>query len=916
MESKPWDVHVISSIHQDIGFLKSPETDLEMYANAYKKYVEIMERTPDPTYNSEFAYTVKYFIERYPEYKERLKRLIKAGRFSIGAQCSGFDPSFYSGEFIVRMISYAKVWLKNTFDYEPRFNHHADVPDFTPQIAQIYRKCEVDLFVYDRLGGEDASAPEYPGFWEKQEDWLLKKYFEKWGYDENGQQLAIYLGYWKWKYKNPVKAPVYRLWYYVALDGSKTLAYYPNGRYFGLYDLQFTEEEQKTIRPWSLPIESFVCRLNDETDPDRKALGIAGFDEEVVRIDVVAENCKKWNETHGQHLGVKLQPSTMDRFAEEIKKSVEKGITLGEYSGFAPGWSFGDASMGQRREWCLIENGICTAEKLAVICERLGIATYPDSLLSQAWEVLWVCSHNQKGTESSMKTVSKSASIAEDLIKSLLEKIASKIKRSRSDPAILVFNPLNGNRSEPVKAELTVGDLAGCYLIDSDGKPVVFNIEKVTKRSDGTKKVEISFIAQDVPSLGYKVYYLIKSPAKIEKATSDIAVGKNAIENNFYRISVSDGGLVSIYDKRAKREMVDNSGKLKFGHLVAEPTLRVRRPTPKPRIIQMQIDDVRISKRGDVSASLELVGTLGRSKVKVSFVLYALTDWLDIYVDIDWVRHEYGGRVYLPLPFNMRSPTLRIGVAYGSVPYYRPTAHGILREMNMSKRSPKMGFSSHWWLPISQEALSGSGFDWTYMQKWAHLSDVEYSVTLANNALRTGLVFKDNLVGIPVPLVATGHFLKSLPGWHFTIRGAGGQSWDEANASKFGWERSNPLLTTELTSSSGNLPEQMSFLQVCPESIILTVFKKSFDKKGYILRFFESADKDVNVAVKFNPALRFEGSKVYRTNLLERRIEEIKWVDTEKPPFPRAIISYMCLCLCMRVKWNQAALRNRFSPCQ
>ena len=209
MESKPWDVHVISSIHQDIGFLKSPETDLEMYANAYKKYVEIMERTPDPTYNSEFAYTVKYFIERYPEYKERLKRLIKAGRFSIGAQCSGFDPSFYSGEFIVRMISYAKVWLKNTFDYEPRFNHHADVPDFTPQIAQIYRKCEVDLFVYDRLGGEDASAPEYPGFWEKQEDWLLKKYFEKWGYDENGQQLAIYPGYWKSYLLSPLREPLF-----------------------------------------------------------------------------------------------------------------------------------------------------------------------------------------------------------------------------------------------------------------------------------------------------------------------------------------------------------------------------------------------------------------------------------------------------------------------------------------------------------------------------------------------------------------------------------------------------------------------------------------------------------------------------------------------------------------------------------
>ena len=58
-------------------------------------------------------------------------------------------------------------------------------------------------------------------------------------------------------------------------------------------------------------------------------------------------------------------------------------------------------------------------------------------------------------------------------------------------------------------------------------------------------------MAEKVPSIGYKTFYVVNSPEK-RNTESD-----PSRENNFYKIELGRGGLKSIYDKELQKELID-----------------------------------------------------------------------------------------------------------------------------------------------------------------------------------------------------------------------------------------------------------------------------------------------------------------------------------------------------------------------
>ncbi|HDN62695.1 MAG TPA: hypothetical protein ENF56_01895, partial [Candidatus Bathyarchaeota archaeon] len=78
-------------------------------------------------------------------------------------------------------------------------------------------------------------------------------------------------------------------------------------------------------------------------------------------------------------------------------------------------------------------------------------------------------------------------------------------------------------------------------------------------------------------------------------------------------------------------------------------------------------------------------------------------------------------------------------------------------------------------------------------------------------------------------------------------------------------------------SHTGNLPKSHSFVSIQPENVILTVMKKAEDSDHLILRFYETAGKDVEAVIQIEGVLK----DVVETDLMEKEGSKIPFKGGE-----------------------------------
>jgi hypothetical protein len=850
-----WQVYVLPSIHQDISYLKTAAEDMQLYEDEYLKYLDLMEQDPTWCYSSEFAWTVRYFLDKHPGQKERLARFVQEGRFGITAQCSGFDPSFYSGEMIIREIAVAKDWLSKTFGYAPRAIDLADVPDFTPQLPQILRGCEVDLFLYTRAGGgrnrngSEQHIGEFPGMWELLDNELMQVAVLYFGQDhQTGELRALYPGYWDWKREHMHDQPISRLWHYVGLNGDRVLAYAACNRYSGLYGLQLPEGTLP--RHWFENEEVFLSNLKPGIDPAYSALGVIGTDEEAINAQRVLEKIAAWNREKAPQRGIRLQLSTAEQFTARMVQAVNTGeVAPGEYSGIAPGWFF-DAYDAD--DFNIIQNRLPVAEMLAGINTLLGRAAYPTAALDRAWNILWMISHNQRNDEEYFRAVRDSARATNQILDQALRRFSRSIQPARPSQPILVFNGLNWQRSERVRVIIPAGEPT--TVVDEQGRAVSSALVET-----GSAGTTLEFLAEDVPGIGYRTFYLEPAQASV----TDLEAGNNWIQNCYFRVALDAEGYLHLTDRASGHELA--------GAGATSGPLRL--------VGWGQRGDLHWKMLGYTTACnglktiLTLHGQISNSPATISLSLTTKQRRVDIDVDINW-DGQRGARVYLPLPFSYAPNELRLGVACGHVPYVRPTAMMNLRGTRLSRRSAATSFSTFWVLPQPHDPIPGDGFDWAYMQKWAYLGAASGGIVLASGR-RNGLIVGDGVLAIP--LLRTPHgrgqatrkrrlYEKGPHHWALactTVRGV-----DEAP--RFGWSVAQPLISSAFKYGSGPLPSTAVLLTLQGNQAIWMAFKRGFDGESWAARFFEASDQDGEVTFQANPALGLVDARIEQANLLEQ----------------------------------------------
>ena len=130
-----------------------------------------------------------------------------------------------------------------------------------------------------------------------------------------------------------------------------------------------------------------------------------------------------------------------------------------------------------------------------------------------------------------------------------------KLIKTKSENTIVVFNSLSHVRADVVETKV---EIAGKYkVIDNEtNKEVAIHI---------LPNGNLSFIATDVPSLGYKTFRIEPDNDNSGSAISEIS-NKSTLENAFYKITIDNetGGISSIFDKKHNVELVDQKAKYKF----------------------------------------------------------------------------------------------------------------------------------------------------------------------------------------------------------------------------------------------------------------------------------------------------------------------------------------------------------------
>ena len=234
--------------------------------------------------------------------------------------------------------------------------------------------------------------------------------------------------------------------------------------------------------------------------------------------------------------------------------------------------SYIDTKQAQRAA----EVAVLDAERLATLAALTG-AAYPSEALDRAWRQLAYGAHHDAitGSESDQVYVDllggwrEAYELGETVRMAALDHLAARSDTSGPGRPIVAANTLSWRRDGLTTVRLTFDPPgpAGLRLVDDAGAPVPALAEGVRTAADGAlEEVTLTFLARDVPSLGFRVYRVIDAsdlPTGWTEVTGGDAAGPVEAGNGAFAVTVDPargGALTSIRDLRSGRELLRDGG--------------------------------------------------------------------------------------------------------------------------------------------------------------------------------------------------------------------------------------------------------------------------------------------------------------------------------------------------------------------
>jgi alpha-mannosidase len=227
--------------------------------------------------------------------------------------------------------------------------------------------------------------------------------------------------------------------------------------------------------------------------------------------------------------------------------------------------SFIDTKQAQR----IAENTLLSAEKFATLASLYG-ARFPFEAIDKAWRQLLFGAHHDgiTGSESDQVYLDllggwrEAFELAASMLYESLNYLGQAIETTGDGVPLAVFNSMSWTRTDVVRIRIDLGEewpAGGVELRDENGAALPFAIESIEQVADGRlTNLVISFIARDVPALGYRTYRVVPASLDIDRSRWSQQPGTE-IGNEAYALAVDPrrgGAITTIVHRPSGKELL------------------------------------------------------------------------------------------------------------------------------------------------------------------------------------------------------------------------------------------------------------------------------------------------------------------------------------------------------------------------
>lgn len=806
-DAKNFRFHLIGQAHIDPVWLWPWPEGMAIVHSTFRSALDRMNETPDFTFTASSAQFYEWVAENDPAMISEIRKRIDEGRWNIvGGWWVEPDMNMPCGEAMVRQGLYGQLTFEKLFGRRATVAFNPDSFGHTGTLPQIIRSQGMENYVFMRPGLKEKSIPSDLFWWE-------------------------------------------------GPDGSRVLT----------YRIPISYNDNRSVRG---RIEQVLAQMKGQ--PFRSFMTFYGAGDH--GGGATKENISSIKEIQSEKDAPVIFFSTPEKYFAEIRdiKNENLPVIKDDLQHHAVGCYTAESEIKKGNR--AAESALITAEKIASIGSVVWNFVYPGVDLENAWKrILFLQFHDSLAGTSlpeHSQTAREGYGYALDTANQTMFKALQKLEWmiQSEDPAslyILAFNPHAWEITGMLEYDLNWDISKQSVVEDEKGNQLAHQWCAGSTETGSRKKL---LIKATLPSFGYK-QIRIRVGEKTD-VIETLSFSDNSIENEFFRIVLSQAGPVSIHDKVSGWE-VFKDGEKGFRAVVLEDTSDTWSHDIKAFENEKGVfgdPEISIIEKGPLRIIARVRTKYNNSTLTTDWILCAGIPYIETRITLNW--NEHLKMLKFSFPVNVENPAATYEVPYGY----------IVRPVN-GWEEPGLR-----WIDVSGIS-SGETFGLTI------INDAKYGYSVKENDLRISAarsaVYAHHNPRV-LDMKAEHHWQDQGIQTFRMLLVPHKSSWQNVQIPRIAEEFiSSPLLIFQGI-HGGKMSKAGSFLGVDAKNVIITSIKLAESHDDLIIRCVETAGQitTANISLKF-AGLNWESSfrpceiKSLRVNCKTGKIVEVNLLEEQ-----------------------------------
>lgn len=830
--------YLLGHAHLDMAWLWTSDETYEVAERTFKSVLNLQQDFPALTFGHTSPALYDWIEINRPELFKEIQNAVRLHKWEIlGGMWIEPETNLVSGESLIRQLLYGQQYYQEKFGDVCRVAWLPDSFGFTWQLPQIFKQCGIEYFVTGKLHWNDTTKFPHGCFWWESPDGTklltlmsppnvtgvmdtnpitMSNYAIDWEMQTGLQDI-----FWLPGVGDHGGGPTRDM-----LDVAKkwhNSPFFPEIEFSTAVDYlnKITEERCNLTQRRLYPFEY----KSEHGDKGAKKISI-DRDEAFKQFPIWKDEL--YLELHRGCYTVHADQKRFNRRCERLLYQAELWSTLAT---LLCRDRFVSQPLFSTVNRIIDSGGFCQADP-----QKLLEVAWKKVLFNQFHDILPGTSIPEVFTEANQDWENAIA-IGKNLLENALQAIALSISLPEvpqpDAEAVIIFNSLNWQRSEIVTIE-------NKKFLQSDRAFWICNDqgEKVYSDLNQTKN-ELTFFAEDIPGVGYRLFWLCQSEVITDKQVTQQFNSNYRLANNYLKVIIDPitGDLESIFDKMVNREILKSAGnKLQFFTDQGQywDAWNIDPEYEQKQLADTILKSIEWSENNKLKQIIRVVKQFNQSEFIQDYILELNSPLLKITNIVNWQETHVMAKVAFPL--NLESNYATYEIPCGTI--------------NHSTKPHTAEAQAKW----EVSALN-----------WADLTDNsnEYGVSLLNDC-RHGYDAKPDHLRLTLLRSPEWPDAQSDRGiHHFTYAiYPHKNSWKEAKTVQKGYELNTSLETILIKpnqhQTNGNcLPTKSELLNLSADNLIMMALKLS-TKQEIILRCYESSGEGASINLSSDLNLKID----------------------------------------------------------